>query len=309
MTLKDLFRSVEFDEILPYIIDYDPEIADSVLSLKQAFDSIRIIEPCEDKSNETICVSYFNDTDATNGFSVRNCSNDSFATVAGRHIETAPNINLTLNELAAYCLWELTYWGFSDEDSMAFFQISTICGGIEQKNRFQKEYIEKSNRWSSVSVSPYTFREKPKNRQKRMREYRREKRLRQLLRYAKIEELCQYISEHNVSGIIPDDLWSLKDVAGFTVATDRSFSAKTELAEQYMCELYEKYGHHNHDTVRSIGIITGGCSVDSKLDRLKATLAKFLPNAVIGIGDRRETQIKIIIISVLSTAQAKRQKT
>lgn len=302
MTLKNLFRSVEFENILPYIIEYDPEIAGSTLSLKQAFDSIRIITPRENKQKETICVSYFNDVDGSEGFSIRNCSNDRFDVVAARRIETAPDLNLPLNRLAAYCLWELTYWGFSEEETAESFRLKTLSNGSPTKNRYEKEFAEKTKQWfPSVAISSRSiFQKSLMNRQKRKREFRHEQRLRQLLRYAKIEELCSFLTGYNVKGVTVADLWTLKDVAGFTVTTDQSYSEDAELAEQYMCDLYEKYCCINYDIVRTIAIITGGASVSRALNNLRNTILKLMPEALIGIGDRSHNQISVTIIYILS---------
>lgn len=304
MTLKELFCSVDFDAILPIILEYDSQIAGSEMGLKQAFDFIRMITPREEEPKKMIKVQYFNDTDASEGMSVSNCSNDHFDVVAGRCVETVPNLCLTLNELAAYCLWELTYWGFSDEEAIEIFRVDALGRWAEPKNRYEQEYAVKSNRWFpsvSVSVALGLYRKaRKKNRLKRKRDYRRKQRLKQLLRYAKIEEFCQYVKVYHVDGVSATDLWSLKNVVGFTVTVDRSFSEQAEGAEQYMCELYEKYGKINPDTVRSIALIIGGGSVNGELDKLRQTLNRFLPNVIIGIGDRLQIPIKVTIINVLS---------
>lgn len=302
MTLKELFRSVRFDDILPIIIDYDPQITESRSALKQAFDSIRLTSGSNDKPEEAITVSYFNDIDASDGMSVRNCSNDLFEVVANRQVQTAPNVHLTLNELAAYCLWELTFWGYSDEEVAENFMYKVAGRASEPRNRYEREFIEKSELWfPPINVSPSSVTEyKPQNRAKRQRDYRRERRLKQLLRFAKIEELCDYVAAYHVDGVSRDELWSLKNVVGFTVHTDRSFAEQPELAEQYLVELYDKYSTVDNNIVRSIAMVTGGASVKGGLDALRQTLANRLPDAIIGVGDRSREQITVRIINVLS---------
>lgn len=128
----------------------------------------------------------------------------------------------------------------------------------------------------------------------------RERRLKQLRRFAKIEELCDYVAAYHVDGESRDELWSLKNVVGFTVHTDRSFAEQPELAEQYLVELYDKYSTVDNNIVRSIAMVTGGASVKGGLDALRQTLANRLPDAIIGVGDRSREQITVRIINVLS---------
>lgn len=299
MILKELFRSVEFDDILPIIIKYDPGIRGSEAGLKQAFDSVRLVIPIEEESCEIIKVKYFNDNDASEGYSVSNCSNTSFRKSAGKRVETAPNLNLTKEELAAYCLWELTYWGYSDEESSDKFRIEALGRWGSPQNRFEEEYAEKSSKWFLAAPVPKNFFDEHKNRAKRKRDYRHNRRLKQLYRYAKIEELCQYVNYYNVNGVSEDDLWRLKDVAGFKVYTDRSYSDTDAMAEQYMCELYDKYYSANRDAISSIAIITGGSAVRGELDRLKESIANKFPNVIIGIGERTQAQITVKIVEVI----------
>lgn len=303
MTLKELFRSVKFDSILPIILAYDPDIKGCEASLKQAFDSIRIIETSDNIPNEIIRVEYFNSIDSSEGYRVSNCSNASYKVSAERTVQTALNLNLTSEELAAYCLWELTYWGFSDGEIIEEFRVDALGRWGTPSNRFEEEYALKSKRWFppvSLSDSINSFCSS-KNRSKKKRDYRREKRLKQLYRYAKIEELCRYINSNEIIGITNEDLWDLKNVDGFTVTTDRSYAETDYLAEEYMCELYEKYHNCHSDIIHSIAVITGGCAVKNELNELKQTLEKTLPNVKIGIGNRSQPQISIIIIEVISS--------
>lgn len=295
MTLKELFLSVEFDRVWAVLLTHYPEMADSGICMKQAFDEIRLITPEPEDEIEKIEVDVMHE-DSGDYIRVGHCSNHYRRIVAGREIVVAPALNLSAEELAAHCLWEHTYWGFSDEDTMENFRDHCIGWGTKEPiNIYWAEYQEKDRRWFPPvplkDYKPMTY-----NRSKRKREYRQMKRLRQLRRFAKIEELQQYLN----SNIIDFNLWPvLKECKSFTVETDRSYADVPEDAENYLCELYTKYtSARSTDEVDAVTIVivTGGNKVRTDLLPLHEAIKCYCVNPLFLVGNRDANQFTVKFI-------------
>lgn len=299
MTLKELFLSLDFNRVWAVLLGHYPEMAGSGIGLKQAYDEIRLVEPESDNEAEAIEVDVSHDDDR-DYIRVMHCSNDYRRVVAGREVVIAPGLKLSAEELAAHCLWELTYWGFSEEDRVETFRDHMLYWGIDRPiNRYWEEYREKDLRWFPpvrlVDYSP-----KPRNRSKRKRDYRRRKRLHRLRRFAKIEELQQYLAACNIDF----DLWPvLKDCGSFTVETDRSYADAPEDAESYICDLYTKYecktDADEDDYAVTLLIVTGGNKVRTDLSRLRAAIEKHHVNPLILVGNRDADQFTVKFIKAL----------
>lgn len=305
MTLKELFSAVDFHRVWQVIIRHYPEMEKSRIGMKQAFDEIRLIEPEPDDVDEKIEVGLIHDED-NDYIRVMHCSNHYRRIVAGREIVITPELDISQEELAAHCLWELTYWGFSDEDAAETLRVHTSSWGIS--NKYWLEYWEKDRLW----FPPIKWEDYPPkigNRSKRKREYRREKRLRQLRRNAKIEELQQHLNCNNIDF----DLWPiLKDCETFTAETDRSFSDVPDDAEKYLCDLYSNYEYNadaagDEDTM-TIVILTGGNKVKSDLCRLNEVIAQRHANPYLLIGNRDENQFTVKFITVHGAKRKFRKK-
>lgn len=296
MTLKELFLSVDFDRVWAVLLNHYPEMIGCRIGMKQAYDQIRLITPEPDDVGEKIEVGIGHDGNRKY-IRVMHCSNHYRRIVVGREVIVDPKVNITVEELAAHCLWELTYWGFDDEDTAENFRDHGIGWGTEKPvNKYWAEYQEKDSQWfPPVRLEEYT--PMTYNRSKRKREYRRIKRLRQLRRYAKIEELQQELVHDKVYF----DLWPiLKDCKTFTVATDRSYADVPEEAENYLYDLYTKYEREaetetDGDAV-TILIVTGGNKVGTDLHRLREAIERHHVNPCILVGNRDADQFKVRFI-------------
>lgn len=199
---------------------------------------------------------------------VANCDDHYRRVLAGRQISIDPKLNLSPEDVAAHCLWELTYYGFSDDDVSETLEGFLPNRPEESNNKYWMEYHEKRNRWWPRQFVDIVNRSQKMNRSKRKRNYRQQKRLRQLRRYAKIEELQQYLVCHNIDF----NLWNvLSRCKSFSVVTDRSYALVPENAEQYLCDLYSKYGStikDNDEVAFTIIILIGGNKVKTDYTKL-----------------------------------------
>lgn len=295
MTLKELFQSVDFESVWNVFISRFPNGSEYGIGFKQTFDSVCLLSPEPDDYNETIRV----EKDEDSIISVTNCDNHRHSVVAGRQLSIAEGLNLPPEELAAYCLWDLTTWGFTGEDISEYFEEILSKSPNATVNSYWGEYHEKHKRW----YPPIPFKnvhksKRAKNRSKRKREYRHKKRLQQLRRFAKIEELQQDLIRNKIDF----NLWNvLSRCKSFSLTTDHSYTANPAEAALYLCDLYSNYRDNRVD-LDDIGftiiIITGGCHVEKDFPMLYDVLKKTYPHTYILVGDSEDCQITVKIIYV-----------
>ncbi len=108
MTLKELFSKVKFENIVPWLIKFDPKCETCLWLFKQAFDRMRQI-PVEVNDGVTIDVK---------GWSVWSPTRESWNVELAREIKAAKSASR--NKVAAAILWELTYWGFDIDEKPRF---------------------------------------------------------------------------------------------------------------------------------------------------------------------------------------------
>lgn len=305
MTLKELFLSVDFDHVWLFIQSIaGPEMAGNAVRFKQAFDEIRFIktepedEPKVIEVYRDIVIENHEQENGPEYIFVANCDDHYRRVLAGRQISVDPELNLSAEELAAHCLWEMTYYGFNDAEVTEMLEGALSDRLEEANNKYWIEYNEKRNRWRSLKFKDILNKPQKLNRSKRKRAYRHGKRLHQLRRFAKIEELQQYLVSHNIDF----NLWNvLSKCKSFSLVTDHSYAFDPKDAAQYLYDLYSKYGsniNEKEDTAFTIIILTGGCKSMADFTKLHGVLKKTHKNAYILDGDCREVQITVKIISV-----------
>ena len=295
MTLKELFQSVDFDSVWNVFISRFTNGSEYGIGFKQTFDSIRLMLPEPDDYNETIRV----EKDEDGIISVTNCDNHRHSVVASRQLSIAEGLDLPPEDIAAYCLWDLTTWGFTGEDISEYFEEILSKSSSAIANRYWIEYHEKHKRWyPPIPFKNIHKRKRAKNRLKRKRDYRHKKRLQQLRRFAKIEELQQYLIRHKIDF----NLWNvLPRCKSFSLTTDHSYTANPAEAALYLCDLYSKYCDNRCD-LDDIGftiiIITGGNKADRDIPKLHDVLKNSYPHPHIIVGDSDDDQITVRIIYV-----------
>ena len=197
MKLYELLSKVSFDGLVTTLNTL--VIKENQLPyFKMAFDELRMIAPTIDED--------YIDVDSTDSYIIVEGCQDSWADVLGKNIRVEKELPLTDQVLAAHILWEITFFGFSEEEMKA--NIGRDYGDeshtpdnsyrrkihkIEDKqwknySRGAKWEISEGQKFISYDIVKEIFkRRKKRNRAKRMRDARQER------------QMVQYSDEHTYS--------------------------------------------------------------------------------------------------------------
>ena len=196
MTLFELLHKVSFDDLIPTLKDvYDVET--DIYAYREAFDELSLLRPTGNSDGEIEV--YRNEEEHYIGVSGCDCS---WEYLLDLNIRVEDGIQLDDNALAAYVLWELTFYGFSQEELSSFFtnrrgpdnkysrraselysrKISMYARGRAEKRECFKDAMS----WDILEK--IHEREQRRNRAKRMRDARMERMVKRLRRMAKVED-------------------------------------------------------------------------------------------------------------------------
>ena len=120
MTLHELFNSVEFEELFLYLLKFDPRMKECEWGFRSAFTELQSLQPSKYNGCEII-IDYIDDDnppDKSYGIGVYNCYDLDWATALGRLIKLTDRLSeITIEEIAALCLREMTFYGFSKQQT------------------------------------------------------------------------------------------------------------------------------------------------------------------------------------------------
>lgn len=115
MKLKELFDKYTFDEILPYLKAREPERGDSMYQFREALDLLKRMEPSKEDCGE-VHIAWHQDEYDTEGYiSVHPLEGVCWDEGLAKEVVVAEDLQLDEKDLAAHCLWSITFWGFGDE--------------------------------------------------------------------------------------------------------------------------------------------------------------------------------------------------
>ena len=186
MKLKELFDKYTFDEILPYLKVLEPERGDSMYQFREALDLLKHMEPKKEDCGEVRLEWYKDEYDREGYISVDDLEGVCWDAGLAKEVVVAEDLQLDEKEVAARCLWSITFWGFGDEpdpeDGWPFEYPR------KQKNKYDEAlYRIQLSHWKHTTPRRYRFKEHPlctnvdfclkrikesKNRSKRKRDYR-----------------------------------------------------------------------------------------------------------------------------------------
>lgn len=119
MTVKDLFMSISFDELLPFLKEYEANHLDNIYTFREAYDILRNMEPNKDYQNKvTIVCNAESDYDGRKVFYL---DDDVWENELAKEIVFKGDAEPDMCEVAMYCLWELTFYGFSPSQRISTF--------------------------------------------------------------------------------------------------------------------------------------------------------------------------------------------
>lgn len=207
MKLKELFDKYTFDEILPYLKEIDPEKEDSMYQFREAFDLLRHMEPSKTDCGEVRLEWSSDKCIETRYVMVHYLAGDYWEDNLAKEVVLSEDLQISEMEAAANCLWEITFYGFGqeeDEDDRNIFSYSR-----EEKNKYDTAlYKLQLSNWKHTTPSRYRSKEHPlctdaeyclsrrnkhRNRSKRKRDYRVECREEYLIMHSQREDLIQKI--------------------------------------------------------------------------------------------------------------------
>lgn len=212
--LYELFERLSFDELVPTLKKicekYPRKITGQLPHFKIAFDELRMISPII--NDNTI------DVDSAESFICVEGCQDHWNIVLGKIINLESGIALSDSELAAYILWEITFFGYSEDEMMESIrqeygdkipshdniyrskiqeiqdrQWTNYCRGAKWENQGGRKVI------GSDVFMEVLDRQKRRNRAKRMRDARQDRQIAKLRKLANREDI---ISQAVDSGCI-----------------------------------------------------------------------------------------------------------
>ena len=205
MKLKELFDKYTFDEILPYLRALEPNRLDAMHEFREAFDLLKRMEPSEEDCGEVRIEWSQDEYDEDRYISVHPLEGERWAVGLAKEVVVADELQLEETEIAARCLWSITFWGFEDEldpEERNPFQYPP-----EQMNKYDVAlYKLQLSHWKHTTPKRYRSKDYPlytnadyclkrvrtnKNRSKRKRDYRVECREKNLKMHSEREEMIK----------------------------------------------------------------------------------------------------------------------
>ena len=187
MTLKELLDKVDFDSLAPFIEKTEKKHLDSIYGYREAYDILRYMKPAENFKGkarvEWSGEEYGNDQ----WIGVFHLDDDYWENELAKEIVIGENVDLPLEEIAAKCLWELTFYGFTPEHEGFVIgreirnKYDVMLDRLEEsewRHQIPRRYrsMHDGQRFISGDWGMKDLFRKRMNRSKRMREHRQEKR-------------------------------------------------------------------------------------------------------------------------------------
>lgn len=193
MTLKELIMQVSFDELLPCLKTLISGNEGSLYAFRETYDWLRLKE-ADSAYKGTIHVGWCGDEE-DRWIGVSNMHNASWEKNLAKEIAVDDDVQISADELAAHCLWKITFYGFSPAEEIETFNRMFGRDRAKSMNKYDLALKKlKASIWMHQTPRKYrcTFRGMQcgdwrtieyhrrllykKNRPKRMREHRQKRR-------------------------------------------------------------------------------------------------------------------------------------
>ena len=154
MTLKELLNSCDFKEIAPFIVKNYPEHEYMLTDYKMAFDILRNMKPeiNPDHNIKEIKIEWGYDG-SKKYISVYSCEGDYWQSSLAKEIMVSDELTLSDHEIAAHCLWSLTFYGFCESDCDELFN---SLGDLEKRFPSREIKIEKAIQTLTSNTESFT---------------------------------------------------------------------------------------------------------------------------------------------------------
>ena len=269
MKLYELLSKVSFDGLVPTLNTL--VIKENQLPyFKMAFDELRMMTPT---INDDII-----DVQLDESYIYVDGCQDRWSNVLGKNITLDDKLKLAEQVLAAHILWEITFFGFSEEEMKAnigrdYGDESHTPDNIyrrkikEIEDRQWKNYsrgaqweISEGQKFISYDIAMEVFKRREKrNRAKRMRDARQERQMTRLRKLAVREEvICKAVA----TGCISRE--QVEYIMDIQYGDEHTYSSRTNSSEdraQYIIELIDKYSDidfSKYDSITAIATTSPG---------------------------------------------------
>ena len=183
MKLKELFDKYTFDEILPYLKAIEPERGDSMYQFREALDLLKHMEPSKEDCGAVRIEWSQDEYDEDKYISVHPLEGVRWDMGLAKEVVVAEDVHLDEKDVAAHCLWSITFWGFGDEPDPE--DGGPFAYHRKQRNKYDEAlYRIQLSHWKHTTPRKYRWKGHPlctdidyrerenKNRSKRKRDYR-----------------------------------------------------------------------------------------------------------------------------------------
>lgn len=134
MTVKELIMEVEFDDLLPYLKEIIVGHLDNIYAFREAYDILRGMQP-NPEFVETVRIVQKEDW-----VSVQSLDADFWENELAKELVLPQDTTLSKEEIAAYCIYDITFYGFSQEERTENFWRSH--GPLQSKMELRKSIIQ-----------------------------------------------------------------------------------------------------------------------------------------------------------------------
>ena len=183
MKLKELFDKYTFEEILPYLKAIEPERGDSMYQFREALDLLKHMEPSKEDCGAVRIEWSQDESDEDKYISVHPLEGVCWNVGLAKEVVVAEDVHLDEKDVAAHCLWSITFWGFGDEPDPE--DGGPFAYHRKQRNKYDEAlYRIQLSHWKHTTPRRYRWKGHPlctdidyrerenKNRSKRKRDYR-----------------------------------------------------------------------------------------------------------------------------------------
>ena len=292
MRLKDLLRSCDFEDIVPYLLKIDSALL--ISKFKVAYD---LLCHMDYRINEEVISVEWDDEQLYETLPIRigNCEGDSWENNLGKRIVTADSIKISGEELAALCLWSTTFFPRDKkwDETKPLNQFEKAAENLVNKqfnNYLYKKRIKADRRKDENGIESDSLeeiiavnkRQRKRNRLKRMRDHRQDLRIEQLDRMGEIERIIQTLLS-NASRLTYQEVSYLFHSEKVRAIVYQSCSQNTAQRLSYLVELFSRYDREYFSRFTKL-ILTLSTSASYPLSeeeksRLKELESCFSPSA------------------------------
>lgn len=115
MTVKELINEVEFDDLLPYLKEIIVGHLDNIYAFREAYDILRGMEPNSEFVGKVRIVQ------KEDWISVQSLDADFWENELAKELVLPKNTTLSKEEIAAHCIYDITFYGFSPAERIENF--------------------------------------------------------------------------------------------------------------------------------------------------------------------------------------------